>query len=107
MAKRKLCIVLVLAVLLICGGLADKWIADIAFELQQAETQVKRGNYAASKQIYVQIVAEPFGTEDAVDRGWVLSCGPVLRVGLPRNPDEVVAFLALWLVDAAEGVSIA
>lgn len=55
----------------------------------------------------MQIVAEPFGTEDAVDRGWVLSCGPVLRVGLPRNPDEVVAFLALWLVDAAEGVSIA
>jgi len=105
--RRKLSILFVLAVVFVCGGLAGKCLADIGFDLQQAETYVKRGNYAAAEQIYQQIVAEPAGTEDALDRGCVLSPGAVLRVGFSRNLDEVVASLSLWSVDAAEGVSIA
>jgi len=40
-------------------------LADVGSDLQEAETHVKRGNYAAAEQIYVQIAADHPGTEHA------------------------------------------
>jgi len=65
MPKKKLSILLALPVLLIYGGPAGKCLADVASDLQQAETYVKRGEYAAAEQIYVQIASDHPGTEHA------------------------------------------